>query len=55
MDTVLGNLKGLIRDVTEVGIYLLALGVVAGILFGTDAPNLAFVGPAVDTLLAWVT
>ena len=31
MDNVLGTLKGLIRDVTEVGVYLLALGVVAGI------------------------
>ena len=35
MDNVLGTLKGLIRDVTEVGVYLLALGVVAGVLFGT--------------------
>ena len=54
MDNVLGTLKGLIRDVTEVGIYLLALGVVAGILFGTDAANLAFVGPVVDNVLALV-
>ena len=37
MDNVLGTLKGLIRDVTEVGVYLLALGVVAGVLFGTGA------------------
>ena len=37
MDNVLGTLKGLIRDVTEVGVYLLALGVVAGVLFGPGA------------------
>ena len=55
MDNVLGTLKGLIRDVTEVGIYLLALGVVAGILFGTDAANLAFVGPVGDNVIALVT
>ncbi|MEE3199609.1 MAG: hypothetical protein VX254_06205, partial [Planctomycetota bacterium] len=46
---------GVIRDVTEVGISLLALGVVAGILFGTDAANLAFVGPVVDNVIALVT
>tara|TARA_Y100000588_G_C13611716_1_gene651535 strand:- start:39 stop:275 length:237 start_codon:yes stop_codon:yes gene_type:complete len=55
MDNVLGTLKGLIRDVTEVGIYLLALGVVAGILFGTgEGANLAFVGPVVDNVIALV-
>ena len=55
MDNVLGTLKGLIRDVTEVGIYLLALGVVAGILFGTGDPDkLAFVGPVVDNVITLV-
>ena len=55
MDNVLGTLKGLIRDVTEVGIYLLALGVVAGILFGTgEAAQLAFVGNVVGNLLALI-
>jgi hypothetical protein len=55
MDNVLGTLKGLIRDVTEVGIYLLALGVVAGILFGTgEAAQLAFVGNVVDNVVTLV-
>ena len=55
MDNVLGTLKGLIRDVTEVGIYLLALGVVAGILFGTgEAAQLAFVGDVVDNVVKLV-
>ena len=55
MDNVLGTLKGLIRDVTEVGIYLLALGVVAGILFGTgDDAQLAFVGNVVDNVVTLV-
>ena len=48
MDNVLGTLKGLIRDVTEVGIYLLALGVVAGVLFGTgEGAGGAFYGDVV--------
>ncbi|MEE3180993.1 MAG: hypothetical protein VX254_05915 [Planctomycetota bacterium] len=55
MDNVLGTLKGLIRDVTEVGIYLLALGVVAGILFGTgEAAQLAFVGDVVANVVKLV-
>ena len=55
MDNVLGTLKGLIRGVTEVGIYLLALGVVAGILFGTgEAAQLAFVGNVVDNVVTLV-
>ena len=40
---------------TEVGIYLLALGVVAGILFGTgEAAQLAFVGNVVDNVVTLV-
>lgn len=54
MDNVLGTLKGLIRDVTEVGIYLLALGVVAGILFGSPDGGHAFVGPVVDNVIGLV-
>ena len=51
MDNVLGTLKGLIRDVTEVGIYLLALGVVAGVLFGTgDDAGAAFYGDVVTNI-----
>ncbi len=52
MDNVLGTLKGLIRDVTEVGVYLLALGIVAGVLFGTgaDDPAGAFYGDVVTNI-----
>lgn len=55
MDNVLGTLKGLIRDVTEVGIYLLALGVVAGVLFGTgDDAGAAFYGDVVTNITTLV-
>ena len=54
MDNVLGTLKGLIRDVTEVGVYLLALGVVAGVLFGVDDANAAFYGDVVGNITALV-
>ena len=51
MDNVLGTLKGLIRDVTEVGVYLLALGVVAGVLFGTgEGAGAAFYGDGVNNI-----
>jgi len=51
MDNVLGTLKGLIRDVTEVGVYLLALGVVAGVLFGTgEGAGAAFYGDVVNNI-----
>ena len=51
MDNVLGTLKGLIRDVTEVGVYLLALGVVAGVLFGVGAEgDSAFYGDVVGNI-----
>ena len=56
MDNVLGTLKGLIRDVTEVGIYLLALGVVAGVLFGTGADaGGAFYGDVVKNITGLVS
>ena len=56
MDNVLGTLKGLIRDVTEVGIYLLALGVVAGVLFGTSADaGGAFYGDVVKNITGLVS
>jgi len=56
MDNVLGTLKGLIRDVTEVGIYLLALGVVAGVLFGpgADGGGGAFYGDVVKNITGLV-
>ena len=50
MDNVLGTLKGLIRDVTEVGIYLLALGIVASVLFGSGADGGAFYGDVVGNI-----
>ena len=51
MDNVLGTLKGLIRDVTEVGVYLLALGVVAGVLFGVgEGDGAAFYGDVVTNI-----
>ena len=50
MDNVLGTLKGLIRDVTEVGIYLLALGIVASVLFGIGADGGAFYGDVVGNI-----
>ena len=53
MDNVLGTLKGLIRDVTEVGIYLLALGIVAGVLFGPE--NGVFHGAVVKNITELVT
>ncbi len=52
MDNVLGTLKGLIRDVTEVGIYLLALGIVASVLFGSGADGGAFYGDVVGNITA---
>ena len=56
MDNVLGTLKGLIRDVTEVGIYLLALGVVAGVLFGTgEGAGGAFYGDVVKNITGLVS
>ena len=57
MDNVLGTLKGLIRDVTEVGIYLLALGVVAGVLFGpgADGGGGAFYGDVVKNITGLVS
>ena len=58
MDNVLGTLKGLIRDFTEVGVYLLALGVVAGVLFGTPgaegAPGGVFFGDVVKNITGLV-
>ncbi len=55
MDNVLGTLKGLIRDVTEVGIYLLALGIVAGVLFGTgEGAGAAFYGDVVANITGLV-
>ncbi|MFP6632114.1 MAG: hypothetical protein VCD16_05735 [Planctomycetota bacterium] len=54
MDNVLGTLKGLIRDFTEVGVYLLALGVVAGVLFGAPgvegSPDGVFFGNVVKNI-----
>ncbi len=56
MDNVLGTLKGLIRDVTEVGVYLLALGVVAGVLFGVGEPgDSAFYGDVVKNITTLVS
>jgi len=56
MDNVLGTLKGLIRDVTEVGVYLLALGVVAGVPFGTgEGAGGAFYGDVVNNITALVS
>ncbi len=57
MDNVLGTLKGLIRDVTEVGVYLLALGVVAGVLFGpgADGGGGAFYGDVVKNITGLVS
>ena len=56
MDNVLGTLKGLIRDVTEVGVYLLALGGVAGGLFGTgEGAGGAFYGDVVKNITGLVS
>ena len=54
MDNVLGTLKGLIRDFTEVGVDLLALGVVAGVLCGAPgvegSPDGVFFGNVVKNI-----
>lgn len=59
MGDILGTLKGFIREFTEVGVYLLALGIVASVLFGTPgvdgAPAGVFFGDVVKNITGLVS
>lgn len=48
---MLKSIKTFLREITEVGLLLLALGIVAGVMAGTNVP---FLGNVVDNITSLV-
>lgn len=48
---MLKSIKTFLREITEVGLLLLALGIVAGVMAGTSVP---FLGNVVDNITSLV-